>query len=137
MPEPVRFGLVVDDDNGHHVRLRVFAATGGQHLGLCGSLVMAPAEYAAFRRLLEPQLIDRPEPALSFVSLADVPHDVEIVKDRDGTRIGRDLDRLEWWWFLSWGEYAGEPQTAEELDGYGPFTPIKHFQGSAPDGESA
>lgn len=58
----VRFGLTVTNDNGHHVHFRVFAATGGQHLGGCGQLVMTPAEYAAFRSLLEPMLTDRPDP---------------------------------------------------------------------------
>jgi hypothetical protein len=54
-----RFGLAVDSDNGHHVRFRLFAATGGEHLGGCGQLVMRTDEYAAFRQLLEPMLTDR------------------------------------------------------------------------------
>lgn len=58
-----RFGLIVDYDNGHHVRFRVFAATGGQHLGGCGTLVMTAVEFAAFRELLGPKLTDRPDPA--------------------------------------------------------------------------
>lgn len=58
----VRFGLAVDHDNGHHVRFRLFAATGGQHLGGCGQLVMTPAEFAAFRELLAPRLTDRADP---------------------------------------------------------------------------
>jgi len=60
--KPVRFGLAVDDDNGHHVHFRVFAATGGQHLGGCGALVMTAGEYAAFKALLAPQLTDRSDP---------------------------------------------------------------------------
>jgi hypothetical protein len=48
----VRFGLAVDKDDGHHVHFRVFAATGGQHLGLCGALVMTADEYAVFRDLV-------------------------------------------------------------------------------------
>lgn len=54
-----RFGIAVDSDNGVHVRLRLFAASGGQHLGGCGPLVMRIDEYAAFRKLLEPRLTDR------------------------------------------------------------------------------
>lgn len=57
----VRFGIKVDSDNGAHVRFRLFAATGGQHLGGCGQLTMTSTEYAAFRRLLEPMLTDRPD----------------------------------------------------------------------------
>lgn len=56
-----RFGIAVDSDNGHHVRFRLFAATGGQHLGGCGQLVMTATEYAAFRELLAPKLTDRPD----------------------------------------------------------------------------
>lgn len=56
----VRFGLVVDSDNGAHVRFRLFAATGGQHLGGCGQLVMTPTEFTAFHLLLEPKLDHRP-----------------------------------------------------------------------------
>jgi hypothetical protein len=58
----VRFGLAVDSDNGAHVRFRLFAATGGQHLGGCGNLVMRTDEYAAFRALLAPALTDRSDP---------------------------------------------------------------------------
>nr|WP_221374359.1 hypothetical protein [Actinoplanes polyasparticus] len=54
-----RFGLKVDDNNGYHVRFRLYAATGDAHLGLCGLLTMRPDEYEAFRRLLEPALTDR------------------------------------------------------------------------------
>lgn len=57
----VRFGLTVDSDNGFHVHVRVFAATGGQHLGCCGQLTMTAPEYAAFRELLRPRLTDRPD----------------------------------------------------------------------------
>ena len=53
------FGLLVDDSNGHHVRFRVFAATGGQHLGGCGQLTMTATEYAAFRELLGSALTDQ------------------------------------------------------------------------------
>lgn len=60
----VRFGLQVDDINGYHVRFRLFAATGGEHLGGCGNLVMRTAEYAALRQLLEPALTDRHDPVL-------------------------------------------------------------------------
>lgn len=56
-----RFGIAVDSDNGHHVHFRLFAATGGQHLGGCGALVMRADEYAAFRELLGPALTDRPD----------------------------------------------------------------------------
>ncbi len=59
----VRFGLSVDHDNGHHVHFRVFAATGGQHLGLSGTLVMTSVEYAVFRELLGPKLTGRAERA--------------------------------------------------------------------------
>lgn len=58
-----RFGIAVDDDNGYHVRFRLFAATGGAHLGGCGQLVMRADEYAAFRELLRPALTDRPDPS--------------------------------------------------------------------------
>lgn len=58
----VRFGIAVDDDNGHHIRFCLFAATGGQHLGGCGQLVMRAEEYAAFRKLLAPALTDRTDP---------------------------------------------------------------------------
>jgi len=58
-----RFGIAVDADNGFHVRFRLFAATGGQHLGGCGQLVMRAEEYAAFRELLAPALTDRADPA--------------------------------------------------------------------------
>lgn len=61
-PADTRFGLIVDDDNGYHLRFRLFAATGGQHLGLCGRLTMHPDEFEAFRALLEPALTDRPDP---------------------------------------------------------------------------
>lgn len=59
MSGTARFGIAVDSDNGHHVHLRLFAATGGQHLGLCGSLVMQAAEFKEFRRLLGPHLTSR------------------------------------------------------------------------------
>jgi hypothetical protein len=58
-----RFGIKVENDNGHHVRFSLYAATGGQWLGSCGQLVMRADEYAAFRALLEPALTDRPDPA--------------------------------------------------------------------------
>jgi hypothetical protein len=61
--DTVRFGLQVDSDNGTHVRFRLFAATGGQHLGGCGNLVMRTDEYAAFREILRPWLTSRPDPA--------------------------------------------------------------------------
>lgn len=51
-PSTARFGLVIDSDNGAHVRFRLFAATGGQHLGECGRLVMRTDEFAAFRDLV-------------------------------------------------------------------------------------
>jgi hypothetical protein len=54
-----RFGIAVDSDNGIHVRFRLFAATGGQHPGLCGQIVMRADEFAAFRALLAPRLTDR------------------------------------------------------------------------------
>lgn len=57
-----RFGIAVDDDNGYHVRFRLFAATGGAHLGRCGQLVMRSDEFAAFRDLLAPVLADRFDP---------------------------------------------------------------------------
>lgn len=57
-----RFGIAVDSDNGFHVRFRLFAATGGQHLGGCGALVMRADEYAVFRELLAPALVDRSDP---------------------------------------------------------------------------
>lgn len=50
--QAVRFGLIIDSDNGVHVRFRLFAASGGQHLGLCGQLVMRTEEFAAFYPLL-------------------------------------------------------------------------------------
>jgi hypothetical protein len=56
---PVRFGITVDSDNGYHVHFRVFSATGGEHLGGCGKLVMRANEFDAFQQLLEPQLTDR------------------------------------------------------------------------------
>lgn len=59
MSADARFGIAVDSDNGVHVRLRLFAATGGQHLSGCGALVMRVDEYAAFRQLLAPRLTDR------------------------------------------------------------------------------
>lgn len=59
-PDDARFGIAVDDDNGHHVRFRVFATTGGQHLAYCGLLVMTTDE---FRSLLEPALTDRSDPS--------------------------------------------------------------------------
>ncbi len=58
----VRFGLVVSNDNGHHVHFNLFAATGGQHLGRCGALVMTKTEFEAFKQLLGPALTDRPDP---------------------------------------------------------------------------
>ncbi len=61
----VRFGLVVDDDNGHHVHFRLFAATGGQHFGGCGKLTMTVREFTTFRGLLEPMLTDTAEPLAS------------------------------------------------------------------------
>ena len=66
----VRFGLAVDDDNGYHVRFRLFAATGGAHLGGCGELVMRADEYAAFRALLAPALTDRSDPPGGDVDLS-------------------------------------------------------------------
>lgn len=62
MTADVRFGLAVDSNNGHHVHFRLFAATGGQHLGRCGALTMTADEYTAFRELLEPRLTDRSDP---------------------------------------------------------------------------
>jgi hypothetical protein len=59
-----RFGLVVDSDNGVHVKFRLFAATGGQHLGACGALVMRADEYLAFIELLEPRIVDRSDPVM-------------------------------------------------------------------------
>lgn len=59
----VRFGIAVDDDNGHHVHFRLFAATGGQHLGGCGKLTMTVREFTTFRSLLEPLLTDAAEPS--------------------------------------------------------------------------
>lgn len=59
----VRFGIKAFSDNGHHVHFKLFAATGGQHLGGCGQLVMTATEYARFRELLGPALTDRPDPA--------------------------------------------------------------------------
>ncbi|GLY08304.1 hypothetical protein [Actinoplanes sp. NBRC 101535] len=59
----VRFGIKVFSDNGHHVHFRLFAATGGQHLGGSGQLTMTTTEYARFRELLAPALTDRPDPA--------------------------------------------------------------------------
>lgn len=58
-----RFGLIVDSDNGAHVRFRLFAAAGGEYLGGCGALVMGVDEFAAFRKLLEPMLANRPDQA--------------------------------------------------------------------------
>lgn len=58
----VRFGLRVDSNNGHHVHFRLFAATGGQHLGSCGHLVMTAEEFTAFKALLGPALTDRSDP---------------------------------------------------------------------------
>lgn len=57
-----RFGVKVLNDNGHHVRFGLFAATDGQHLASCGHLIMRTDEYAAFRALLEPALTDRADP---------------------------------------------------------------------------
>lgn len=57
-----RFGLIVDSANDVHVRFRLFAATGGQHLGGCGQLVMRVDEYQAFKALLEPALTDHSDP---------------------------------------------------------------------------
>jgi hypothetical protein len=59
----VRFGIKVISDNGHHVRFRLFTATGGQHLGGSGQLVMTATEYGTFRELLAPALTERPDPA--------------------------------------------------------------------------
>jgi hypothetical protein len=63
-----RFGLKVDDDNGFHVRFRLYAATGTAHLALSGVLTMRPDEYEAFRQLMEPALTDRADstPAQPF-----------------------------------------------------------------------
>lgn len=61
-----RFALKVDDDNGHHVRFRLYAATDGQHPASVGVMTMRVDEYEVFRRLLEPALTDRaeaPEPS--------------------------------------------------------------------------
>lgn len=67
-----RFGIKVDDDNGYHIRFGLYAATGGEHLGRCGDLVMRPDEYAAFRELLAPALTDRTDPpALERVKTSD------------------------------------------------------------------
>lgn len=56
------FGIAVDGDNGAHVRFRVYAASNGhEHLGLAGQLVMRTAEFATFRGVLEPVLVDRPD----------------------------------------------------------------------------
>jgi hypothetical protein len=65
----VRFGIKLVSDNGHHVHFRLFAATGGQHLGGCGQLVMTATEYARFRELLAPALTDRPDPATTANSV--------------------------------------------------------------------
>lgn len=54
-----RFMLRAADDNGAHVRFDVLAATGGQHLGVCGSLTMQRTEFEVFRDLLKPVLTDR------------------------------------------------------------------------------
>lgn len=54
-----RFVVAVDDANGAHVHFRLFAAANGAALGRCGQLVMRADEFAAFRELLEPALIDR------------------------------------------------------------------------------
>jgi hypothetical protein len=67
-----RFGLVIDSDNGAHVRFRLFAATGGQHLGGAGHLVMRVDEYAAFRKLLKPVLVDVIPGEQALAVLADV-----------------------------------------------------------------
>jgi rubrerythrin len=80
MPNPdVRFGLVVDHENGHHVRFRVFSATGGQHLGGCGQLVMTADEFDAFSGLLGPKLTDRsdPDPARYAVPIGERPPDTK------------------------------------------------------------
>lgn len=62
--------------------------------------------------------------AESFRSLADVPADVSAVADRGGTRWHRGPDRLDWWW-PPWDEYAGDPQTPDDVDPFGPFTIIE------------
>ncbi len=62
MSASARFGIAVDSDNGVHVRFRLFAATGGQHLAGCGQLVMRVDEYTAFREALEPLLTGHPDP---------------------------------------------------------------------------
>ncbi len=64
-----RFGLHVISDNGHHVRVHLYAATGGAHLGGCGELVMRCDEYEAFRALLGPALTDRSDPPGQVVHL--------------------------------------------------------------------
>lgn len=57
-----RFGIRVLDNNGYHVRLVLFAASGGAHLGSCGQLTMRADEYTAFRNVLAP-VLDLPLPA--------------------------------------------------------------------------
>jgi hypothetical protein len=79
-----RFGITVDSDNGAHVRFRLFAATGGQHLGGCGNLVMRPDEYAAFRELLGPALTDRSD------ALADDAPDMAM---RNTAPYSREVDQ--------------------------------------------
>jgi hypothetical protein len=61
MTANVRFAITVDSDNGHHVRFRMFVATGGEYLGFCGALVMRANEFADFKQLLGPQLTGRPD----------------------------------------------------------------------------
>lgn len=61
MPQ-ARFALAIDSDNEVHVRFRLFAATGGQHLGGCGQLVMRTSEFVAFRDILEPLLTEQSDP---------------------------------------------------------------------------
>lgn len=61
-PAGARFGIAVDSANDIHVRFRLFAATGSQHLGGCGPLVMRTDEFAAFEALLAPALTDRSDP---------------------------------------------------------------------------
>ncbi|GLY08293.1 hypothetical protein [Actinoplanes sp. NBRC 101535] len=59
---PIRFGIAVDQRTPAHVHFRLFAATGGQHLGCAGVLALGAAEYDAFRTALGPLLTDRPDP---------------------------------------------------------------------------
>lgn len=64
-PTGALFGIAVDSDNGVHVRFRLFAATGGQHLGRCGNLVMRVDEFAAFQAILATVLTDRSDPPIA------------------------------------------------------------------------